>query len=815
MTTPSVGMNLAGVGYWSTEHPFIDRMKTAGSWTSNLRNPNDVTVNADGYPTAFASGVTSAYVMVGLDPAAAKTNNVYTLTYQGTATFSLPGSTILSNKPGEITFRYDGTSGMQCVSVSGLNGSNPLTAIHIVRQDQVTLFKQGEIFNPAFIEKIDPFDTLRYMGWQRTNNDLTITDWNSRTTPNDISWASMSRAGNSVPIEVMVALANKTQTNMWLNVPTAANDDYVRQMMTYVRDHLDPKLKVNLEYSNEMWNWGFSQATWAQNQANALWGKDANGDGKIDASNPKENVSGGWEIYYGYRSAQVAAIAKDVFGTSADSRLKPVIATQTAYKGLESYIFDGISRAKLGPPSSLFSDYAVTTYFGSELNSKSAADRAKVLSWARSGDAGLNAAFDELKNGGALSATGSLASLRPLYQYQASIAQKYGLNLVAYEGGSDIGAFNYSASEQPEIMAFIAKLQSDPRMGDLYTQMLSDFAAAGGKTAIPLADAAADGVGGTWGTLKSIYDASTPSYAALIKAIGGQGASAGTGNGTTVSPPVSAIDSQVVAGAGGTGTTSNNNKLTGGDGNDTLNGTAGADRMVGGKGNDTYVVNNASDVVVEDSNAGTDSVTASVSYTLASNVENLMLTGSSNIAGNGNGLDNILRGSDGNNVLNGLDGADRLFGGAGNDSINGGNGNDMLSGDAGSDTLIGGAGNDTLIGGAGADILTGGSGMDRFVFGQGDLSAIPSQSDTIVDFNRFEGDKIDLSGIDAIAGTSRRDSFNFIGTRGFSKRAGELRIDMSGFYNTILGDTNGDGVADFAINVNKSAGTLLVTDFAL
>ena len=146
---------------------------------------------------------------------------------------------------------------------------------------------------------------------------------------------------------------------------------------------------------------------------------------------------------------------------------------------------------------------------------------------------------------------------------------------------------------------------------------------------------------------------------------------------------------------------------------------------------------------------------------------------------------------------------EKAVGGSGNDTLIANAFGSTLSGGGGADMLIGGAGADKLIGGTGKDSLTGGAGADTFVFVFGDSSAASGQHDLITDLTTGV-DHIDLSGIDAISATGGFDPFSFIATAGFTGSAGQLNY----FYNSVLGvttlqgDTNGDMVADFAIDVS-------------
>ncbi len=184
-----------------------------------------------------------------------------------------------------------------------------------------------------------------------------------------------------------------------------------------------------------------------------------------------------------------------------------------------------------------------------------------------------------------------------------------------------------------------------------------------------------------------------------------------------------------------------NNTLIGNSGANILDGGAGNDSMTGGKGDDTYVVDSATDVVIESiaAGGGIDTVQSAVTFTLATrvNVEDLDLKGGGAINGTGNALANHITGNDAKNT------------------IDGGGGNDTLIGAGGNDTILGNIGNDTITGGLGADRLTGGAGRDTF-----DFDLVAEAGDTITDFAKgAAGDVLDLRDILADAGYAGSDPF--------------------------------------------------------
>jgi len=261
-----------------------------------------------------------------------------------------------------------------------------------------------------------------------------------------------------------------------------------------------------------------------------------------------------------------------------------------------------------------------------------------------------------------------------------------------------------------------------------------------------------------------------------------------------------------------------NDILKGGAGNDLLDGGAGADRMTGGSGNDIYVVDNISDTAVEDAAGGIDLVRASVAYALGKNVENLVLTGSADIAGTGNELDNLIMGNPGDNVLNGKTGVDSMDGGEGSDvyliavAADHGAAEIADSGSAGSDEVRFSA---TVAGTL--KLFAGDTGIERAVIGTGTTPNAITTGSVALNLDASElANAISLtgnSGANILTGTAYGDII--------SAGAGADKVYAGAGDDTLYGGlgndtlTGGDGADIFVFNTTPSstANKDLITDF--
>jgi hypothetical protein len=537
---PAIGFNLAPVSDWSTQQPFLDVMKSARAWTGHLPgqwggwNHDDLArggwLDEDGWPLALPDELDSigTILFADLPPEAVSTEGNYRLTHAGAGRLELRGRVRnLGQRPGEIRFHYAPGPGILELHIRETDPDGTgdhVRDIRVVKEEHLERQAAGALFNPLWLERLGRPTVLRMMDWMATNNSE-LAAWADRPRVSHYTW---SRKG--VPVEVMIALANEIGADPWFTLPHLADDDFVRRFAGAVRDGLEPGLRAHVEYSNEVWNWGFAQSHWAEAQGQERWGED-----------------GTWTQYHGMRAAQVAGIWNEVFGGQAADRLVNVIGVQTDWIGLERAILHAPlwvaeNPQDITPPFGHFDAYGVTGYFSGRLGSDDKAP--KVLDWIAESRAwataeaealGLEGAareahvavhrFDlatdmaamELRDGALTGdATYSLAHmLGEVLPHHAAVAREHGLELVMYEGGTHVVGDGERVHDEA-LTKFFHHINYSPQMSYLYDEFMDGWRALGGGVFNAYVDVLAPTRWGSWGHLRHLDD-DNPRWQTLLR----------------------------------------------------------------------------------------------------------------------------------------------------------------------------------------------------------------------------------------------------------------------------------------------------------
>lgn len=515
-SNPTLAFNLSDLSDWSTAQPYIDLMRYSRSWYGNANGQfaaystaDLVALNvfdADGWPTYIPEGVSTIETIwawggsSAIDPVIAQLRaTVYVLEYEGEGTVTVSGDVrILSSEPGRILLQNTagGNFAVGITSTDPNHTGNYIRNMTLVEQLDEDLLDAGMTFNPEWINLIDDARQIRFMGWQETN-------YSKAQTVDDIVWSNETNLTSEAALDDMVLLANQIGADPWFCMPHLADDEYVRAFATYVRDNLDPSLVVRVEYSNELWNFAFSQTVYQRDQALAEWGEAAYLD------------------YQAKRAVEVALIWEDVFGDEAESRLINVLGSQAASLGVTKQLLKAAVWLENEPdtyvaPASVFEEVAITSYFGTSTISD-ATLRADLISRIQADpDAAAEWLYDRMLDP---TYQWSIPYSAAIWQQQADLVHSYGLDLVAYEGGQHLlHSFAVSGLTEQDLTTLVSFLSDFIRseyMGELYQVLWDTWASISDGPMMLLDDVSSVNKFGAWGHYINVLDY-TP-RAALIE----------------------------------------------------------------------------------------------------------------------------------------------------------------------------------------------------------------------------------------------------------------------------------------------------------
>jgi hypothetical protein len=290
-----VGINLSSITDSGTDWAFVDVFRHAREWmtkradgTGAFNTAQNVPTDANGWPTQVPFSADGAQQIPHTIMPAWITGN-YTITVTGAGTFRVKTSgtawVTRTHTGGTSSFTLNNTTpyGSIWLEILSSSGTGGLKNFRVMLPGYAG---SSATFHPDFKAKLQHFNTIRMMDWGRTNHNPT-TAWSQRTTLN--SYTQSRR--NGVALEYQVRLANELGKNIWVNIPHAADNSYVNQTATLLRDSVPAGRKIYIEYSNEVWNGQFTQFAWV-----------------------RDNVAGANQaVKYATRSAQIFDIFYNVF----------------------------------------------------------------------------------------------------------------------------------------------------------------------------------------------------------------------------------------------------------------------------------------------------------------------------------------------------------------------------------------------------------------------------------------------------------------------------------------------------------------------
>lgn len=535
-TNPRLGTNVGSLDKLTSAVPFTDIFKISRGWFTSCRydwqtkqglDPDCTQKNSfntqeqklldldkDGWVKSIPSAqqkpiftrVTSTWKLPAHFPLGR-----YVVLYKGQGTLKLEGDlNIVQNKAGHIEFDLLSPKRNLRLIISATNPKNYIREIHVVAKKNEHNYQQ-QIFNLDYLNRLEPLEAIRFMTWSNTrSNDAS--EWYQRATP---SFAHYS-GNKGVPAERMIDLANIVNATPWLSVPYKASDDYVRRYAKMVKRRLRKDQKVYLEYSNEMWNTIFPATTYAARKADKLWHFPY-----TDKPPYQRRVSMATN-WYAKRTVEMCNIWKKEFGKQRN-RVKCVLSAQAAVPWVGTETLDCPLWKEAGGCGRHVDAYAIGPYFGDYIARLE--HRPEVKQWTRDPDGGMERLFREILQGGALKKGhpgGAINLTLGLYiDSSKKLADKYGLELLAYEAGQHLIRYDPPHTvTDPAVLNMFMRAQKDPRMQEAYERYLSGWAKHGGGLLMHFYGIGELSSKNFFSMLDHVGQESTPKYAALMNYLG-------------------------------------------------------------------------------------------------------------------------------------------------------------------------------------------------------------------------------------------------------------------------------------------------------
>ncbi len=487
-----LGYNTSGLHHLVSSNPFSDIFKTSRGWITscefdwqrnrpidpgcsrktsfNTHETEKVSVDSNGWPTRLPAR--------GERPTFTSINAIWDLpdnfpvgqhfvSYQGDADIKVLGDVqIIRQVPGRIDFNLRSAKRNLRLHITRINPKNYIRNIKVIPQKYAGTYTR-QAFNQDYLQSVRPFNSIRFMPWQNTK-DTNLAHWRDRATPQ----SAFFNGNAGMPVETMIDLANTAQADPWFSMPHKATDSFMRSFAQTVKARLNPRQKVYVEYSNEVWNSMYPATHYAAQQGLKLWPR-----GKAEIKNPGTRRLFLALNYNAKRSKEMCNIFKQTLG-------KRAVCVVSAY-GSAPKMGEELMTCPLagGNCYKSFDAYAVAPYFGDYI--ARIENRELVKRWANQGNAGLNQLFREIMSGGLAKdkvAGGAIENaVEERVKKNVALARKYGVKLLAYEGGQHLLRVDRPhAIRDPKVFRLFANANRHPQMGNAYTKYLRAWNRAGG-----------------------------------------------------------------------------------------------------------------------------------------------------------------------------------------------------------------------------------------------------------------------------------------------------------------------------------------------